>query len=68
MTWAAMIDDIAKKTRVIGVRIGMLNRLRSLLSDRNMEAMYSSFIRSIMETPSMVRSNSCVGVADTHFR
>ena len=45
MTWASMIGAIATKARV---RLGMLNRLRPLLSDHNMEAIYTSFIRPIL--------------------
>ena len=62
MTWAAVIGGIAKKARV---RIGMLNRLRPLLSDHNMEAMYTaSFIRPIMEHGSM----QFMGAADTNLK
>ena len=46
LTWAAMIDSLAKKARS---RLGMLTRLRGLLDDRNMMTMYTSFIRPIME-------------------
>jgi hypothetical protein len=60
MSWASMIDGIAMKARR---RLGMLNRLRPLLSDHNMEAMYTSFIRPIMEFGSM----QFMGAADTHL-
>ena len=45
-----MIDTMAKKARQ---RLGMLSRLRPLLSDENMKAMYVSFIRPVMEHGSM---------------
>ena len=61
MTWASMIDGIAMKARR---RLGMLNRLRPLLSDFNMEAMYTSFIRPIMEFGSM----QFMGAADVHLK
>ena len=61
MTWASMIGAIATKARV---RLGMLNRLRPLLSDHNMEAIYTSFIRPIMEYGSM----QFMGAADTHLK
>ena len=54
-----MIGAIATKARI---RLGMLNRLRPLLSDHNMEAIYTSFIRPIMEYGSM----QFMGAADTH--
>jgi hypothetical protein len=50
MTWSTMIDTMAKKARQ---RLGMLSRLRPLLSDENMKAMYVSFIRPVMEHGSM---------------
>ena len=46
MSWSGMIGAIAKKARM---RMGMLRKLRYVLDDRNMELMYTSFIRPIME-------------------
>ena len=61
MTWASMINGIAMKARR---RLGMLNRLRPLLSDFNMETMHTSFIRPIMEFGSM----QFMGAADEHLK
>ena len=46
MSWSTMIGAMAKKARV---RVGMLCKLRHVLDDDNMEKMYTSFIRPIME-------------------
>ena len=43
LSWAGVIQDIAKKTRR---RLGMLTRLRPLLGNKNM---YTTFIRPMME-------------------
>ena len=55
-----MIDGMAKKARK---RLGMLSRLRPLLSDSNMESMYVSLIRPIMEYGSM----QWMGAAQCHL-
>jgi len=60
MTWSGMIDGIAKKARR---RLGMLTRLRSLLDDKNMKCIYSTFIRPIMEYGSI----QFMGAAPTHL-
>jgi hypothetical protein len=60
MTWAGMIAGIAKKARQ---RIGMLTRLRPLLDDQNMETMYTTFIRPVLEYGSI----QFMGAADTHL-
>ena len=60
MSWAGMIAGIAKKARQ---RLGMLTRLRPLLDDQNMETMYTTFIRPILEYGSV----QFMGAADTHL-
>ena len=60
MTWAGMIAGIAKKARQ---RIGMLTRLRPLLEDQNMETMYTTFIRPVLEYGSI----QFMGTAYTHL-
>jgi hypothetical protein len=50
MSWSGMVSNIATKARA---RLGMLVRLRRLLDDRNMEAMYTTFIRPILECGSV---------------
>ena len=46
MSWKHMIEQLAKKAKS---RLGMLTRLRSLLDDRSMMLMYTSFIRPMLE-------------------
>jgi hypothetical protein len=46
LRWGPMIDRLAKKARA---RIGALRRIGHHLDSNNMETMYTSFIRSIME-------------------
>ena len=60
MTWSGMIEANAKKARQ---RIGMLSRLRHLLDDRNMQTMYCTFIRPILEYGSV----QYMGAAATHL-
>ena len=60
LTWAPMIDKLAKKARS---RLGMLTRLRSLLDDHSMMNMYTSFIRPIMEYGSVC----FMGAKPTHL-
>ena len=60
MSWAGMIAGIAKKARQ---RLGMLTRLRPLLDDRNMETMYTTFIRPILEYGSI----QFMGASVTHL-
>jgi hypothetical protein len=60
MTWSGMISAMAKKARM---RLGMLSRLRHLLDDRNMECMYCTFIRPILEYGSV----QFMGAAVSHL-
>ena len=60
MTWSTMIDKLYKKARS---RMGMLTRLRSCLNNSNMETMYTSFIRPIMEYGSL----AWMGASATHM-
>ena len=60
LSWSGMIAGIAQKARM---RLGMLSRLRPLLNDRNMETMYTTFIRPILEYGSV----QFMGAAETHL-
>ena len=55
-----MIEGTAKKARM---RVGMLSRLRHLLDDRNMQCMYCTFIRPILEYGSV----QFMGAAVSHL-
>lgn len=46
LRWGAMVDRLVRKARA---RIGALRRIGHHLDSNNMETMYTSFIRSIME-------------------
>ena len=59
LRWGPMIHRIAKKARS---RIGALQRIGHHLDSRNMELMYISFIRSIMEFGSV----AWMGAAQSH--
>ena len=60
LSWSGMIAGIAQKARM---RLGMLSRPRPLLNDRNMETMYTTFIRPILEYGSV----QFMGAAETHL-
>jgi hypothetical protein len=60
LSWAGMIKDVAMKARR---RLGMLVRLRPLLDDRNMQHMYTAFIRPVLEYGSI----QYMGAAPTHL-
>jgi hypothetical protein len=60
LSWSGMIAGIAQKARM---RLGMLSRLRPLLNDRNMETMYTTYIRPILEYGSV----QFMGAAETHL-
>ena len=61
MTWSTMIDKLYRKARS---RMGMLTRLRSSLDNNNMQTVYTSFIRPILEYGSV----AWMGAADTHLK
>ena len=46
LSWAGTIADIVSKARR---RFGMLTRLRRLLDNNNVQVMYTTFIRPILE-------------------
>jgi hypothetical protein len=60
MTWSTMLEKLYKKARS---RMGMLVRLRSCLNNKNMETMYTSFVRPIMEYGSL----AWMGAAVSHL-
>jgi hypothetical protein len=60
LRWGPMVDKLAVKARQ---RLGALSRVRHLLDSRNMCAIYTMFIRSIMEYNCV----SWMGTAQTHL-
>ena len=60
MTWSGMISAMAKKARM---RLGMLSRLRHLLDDQNMQCIYCTFIRPVLE----YGSTQFMGAAASHL-
>ena len=60
LRWGSMVDKLAVKARQ---RLGALSRVRHLLGSKNMCAIYTMFIRSIMEYNCV----SWMGTAQTHL-
>ena len=60
LTMSSHIDSIAKKARQ---RIGALRNLKPYLDQRNMQTMYESFVRSILEYGGVL----FMGAAKTHL-